>query len=93
MEDLYTHYAGNIELSMTLEDAKKCSHQGYCDNDVHEVTQYQYIQEQLKDYLDEDIKEALKEYTIECDNLDRTDMEEYITWIVACNITDDEINN
>ena len=90
-ENLITHYVGDIELSMTLEDAHYCSHQGDCDDDVTEVSLKPYIQKQLKEYSNPQLIKALKEYAIEdCDKFNRKQLEEYIVWLIAGNIIDDE---
>lgn len=91
MEDnLITNYVGNIEISMTLEDAKHCSHQGHCDEDVKEVLLQPYIQQQLKNYSNKEMEQELKEYAIEdVETFDRQTLEEYIIWLVAGNIMDE----
>lgn len=91
MENLIIHYVGDIELSMTSEDAHYCYHQGECDNDVNEISLKDYIQEQLKEYSNPELIKALQEYAIEdCETFNRKELEEYIVWLIAGNIIDDE---
>ena len=39
--------SGNIELYLTLDDARSGSHPGQCDDDVKELSSIPYIREQL----------------------------------------------
>ena len=89
MEETRITYVGYIDFEMTLDDAKKCYHQGKCDADVDIVMKKQYIKEQLSEFNNEQIKNSLLECGCEFDENDRNDMESLIVWMAAGNIVED----
>jgi hypothetical protein len=81
-------YFNRFSIEMTKEQARSCSHQGRCDDDVAYLCEDKKIKRQLKKISDEDLKEELREYGIwdEEELQDRKENEERIIWIAAGDI-------
>ena len=60
-------------------------------SEIAEVTQKDYVQEQLKKYDEEALMQAIKAYiTDNLENIDtRQKKEEYVVWLIAWNIFDE----
>ena len=87
MSKLYTWFAGSgrdLSLTLTLDDARSCCHQGPCDDDV------EYLQRSITDQTDqwdaEELAAELEEYGA-WDGAELSDHEENVTRMVwlACN--------
>lgn len=85
-------YIEGIELGLKIEDVEGICHSGPNDADVAEVVKKDYVQEQLKKYTEEQLMKGVSAYIT--DNLDQIDTrqkkEEYIVWLVAWNIFDEQ---
>lgn len=58
----WTESLGRIELQITLEQARACSHPGPCDADVAALRQEPAIRRQLDELKPELVAECLREY-------------------------------
>ena len=58
----YTSSCGRIELQMTLEEAKSCTHPGPCDEDVLLLSRTRNIWRQLAKVDAAVLREELKQY-------------------------------
>lgn len=58
----WTESLGRIELQITLEQARACSHPGPCDADVAALRQVPAIRRQLDKLKPELVAECLREY-------------------------------
>lgn len=89
--NLKYNYIEGVELGLTEEDIVYICHSGSNDSEVAEVTQKDYVQEQLKKYDEEALMQAVKAYIT--DNLEDIDTrqkkEEYVVWLIAWNIFDE----
>ena len=85
-------YIEGIELGLTEEDVNYICHSGSNDSEVAEVTQKDYVQEQLKKYDEDELMKAVKAYIT--DNLEDIDTrqkkEKYVVWLVAWNIFEEQ---
>lgn len=90
--NLKYNYIEGVELGLTEEDIVYICHSGSNDSEVAEVTQKDYVQEQLKKYDEEALMRAVKAYIT--DNLEDIDTwqkkEEYVVWLVAWNIFEEQ---
>lgn len=85
-------YIEGIELGISKDDVSLICHSGSNDDEVAKVANKKYIKEQLKRYSDEKLIEAIG-YVITDDLTDidtRQKKEEYIVWIAAWNIFDEQ---
>ena len=72
------------EFQMTTADALACSHSGDCYNDCVEVAQLEYMQAQLSNLSDEQIKNILSNYGVDyADDETRSELEILLVWIIA----------
>ena len=79
-----------FEIEMTKRQAESVSHSGDCEADVNILLQDKKVIRQLKNIPDDKLREELKEYGIEEENLQtRHDLESYIVWIAGCDIYED----
>lgn len=89
--NLKYNYIEGVELGLAEEDIVYICHSGSNDSEISEVTQKDYVQEQLKKYDEEALMQAIKAYIT--DNLEDIDTrqkkEEYVVWLVAWNIFDE----
>ncbi len=60
--ETYWYIGSGIELAITLDDARSCSHSGPCDDDVRALSMVGYITEQLEGINEETLREVLREY-------------------------------
>lgn len=78
-----------ICFSMTLEDAHKGCHQGYCDRDCKELQEVPYIRRQLAKLSLDEMIDVCIEYGIDgLDDFTRDDAEQTIIWLAAGNINE-----
>jgi hypothetical protein len=84
--------SGQIELQMTLEQAKSVSHSGQCYADVKALQQVPAIKRQLSEIDAEVLRAELREYGAwgaeelanHEDNLER------VLWIAGCDISEEQ---
>lgn len=85
-------YIEGIELGLAEEDIEFICHSGSNDSEVAEVTQKDYVQEQLKKYDEDKLMQAVSAYIT--DNLEDIDTrqkkEKYVVWLVAWNIFEEQ---
>lgn len=85
-------YIEGFELGLAEEDIEFICHSGSNDSEVVEVTQKDYVQEQLRKYDEEALMQAVKAYIT--DNLEDIDTrqkkEEYVVWLIAWNIFEEQ---
>lgn len=85
-------YIEGIELGLAEEDIEFICHSGSNDSEVAEVTQKDYVQEQLKKYDEDKLMQAVSAYIT--DNLEDIDIrqkkEKYVVWLVAWNIFEEQ---
>ena len=80
----------SFTITLTLDDAKKCYHEGVCDNDVNEVCQQEYVKKQMEGLSIHDVADVLNNYGCEYDDGDS--IEELFStcvWLAAGDILDD----
>ena len=83
-------YFNRFIIQMTKNQARACSHQGQCDNDVKAALEIPAIQRQLKRINPDDIRAELRE----CGAWDDTELEsDYenqmrIVWLAAGDINE-----
>lgn len=89
--NLKYNYIEGVELGLTEEDIVYICNSGSNDLEIAEVTQKDYVQEQLKKYDEEALMQAIKAYiTDNLENIDtRQKKEEYVVWLIAWNIFDE----
>ncbi len=77
-----------LEISMTLEQAQSCSHQGDCDNDVASLMLDPAIVAQFEAMDEETIRDGLRESGAWSEE----ELQDYVTnchralWLAACDI-------
>lgn len=86
---IYT-YVDNIELYLQEEHVSMICHSGSNDAECRVVAAMPYISEQLKNTSDSVIKDAIESYGIEIGQKSEAELREYLVWIAAWNIFDDE---
>jgi len=81
----------NFSIKMTMKQAMSASHPGNCLAEVRILTETPAIKRQLKKISDADLILELSEYGAwdRYDLKNRTDNEERIVWIAACDITEE----
>ena len=81
-----------FEFALTREDVDRCHHTGTCDDDVYEVSQYEYVVEQFNRIEKETIRTVLKEYAEwNSDELaDDAENRRRVVWLAAADIQDAE---
>lgn len=88
LEDLHDNF---IPIALTMEDAKKCYHEGLCDEDVHEVCQQEYVKEQIKGHSIYDFASVLDNYGFYYDVVDSVEeLFEDCVWLAAETILDED---
>ena len=81
----------SITLELTMEDAKKCYHQGICDFDVAEVCKKEYVSEQMNNYSIGEILDVLDNYGCEYDDGDsKEELFSTIVWLGAGDILEEQ---
>lgn len=86
---IYT-YVDNIELYLQEEHVSMICHSGNNDTECRVVAAMPYIVEQLSHRSIEDISQAIESYGIELNNKEPNTLYDYMVWIAAWNIFDDE---
>lgn len=91
MKTLFTSFNYFDGISLTRNDAEKCSHSGECEPDVIEVMNKPYVKNQLSSIDPEKLAKELKEYGAwDSDELkNHAGNCKRIVWIAAGNIVDD----
>ena len=86
-------YIGEIELEMTLEQARSVSHQGRCDEDVEFLVTVPKIKRQLDKIPNELIAKELAEYGAWDDEelQDNDDNRLRLVWIAGCDIAEEHV--
>ena len=86
-------YIGEIELEMTLEQARSVSHQGRCDEDVEFLVTVPKIKRQLDKIPNELIAKELAEYGAWDDEelQDNDDNRLRLVWLAGCNIAEEHV--
>lgn len=75
------------EFQMTTADALACDHAGDCYNDCVEVAQLEYMQAQLSNLSDEQIKDILSYYGVDYTVDDvRSELEFLLVWTIAVEV-------
>lgn len=80
----------NIQLKMTLAQAKSASHPGQCDDDVLALSRVPTIARQLRKLSPDSVRRELSEYGAwSADELSDHDANlQRILWIAACDINE-----
>jgi hypothetical protein len=87
----HTSGSGRIELQMTLEQARSCSHQGPCDDDVLALSRVPEIKAQLDQIDRRALAAELKQYGA-WDAVELADHDQNlqrILWIASGNIAEE----
>lgn len=89
----YTSGSGQIEIEMTLEQARTASHPGPCDSDVSALSQDPEIKKQLDEIDPSQLYAELAEYGAwdEVELQDHAENLQRILWLAAGNITDENL--
>lgn len=87
----FTSSSGQIELKMTMEQAKSASHQGQCDADVAELARVPAIKRQLDAIDPATLASELKEYGAwdDAELADHAQNLQRILWLAAGNIVEE----
>lgn len=83
--------SGRLEIELTMEQAEQGHHSGECYDDVKALTDIPEIKEQLEKLDISLVKETLKEYGFEGEEIDRYSDKEAlirILWLACGDITD-----
>ena len=86
---LYT-YVDNVELYLHAEDVAMICHSGSNDAECREVSSMPYMVEQLNRISYDTMMDAIESYGIELEDKDLPDLYDYMVWIAAWNIFDEE---
>ncbi len=79
-----------LTIALTMEDAKKCYHEGICDADLDEVCKQEYVKSQMKSRSRNDFVTILNEYGLEYEETDTTEeLFGLCVWLAAEGILDD----
>lgn len=86
----FTSSCGRIEIQMTLEQAKSCTHPGPCDADVRTLSNDRKIRKQLEAIDPAILRQELSEYGAwdEVELSNHTENLQRILWIAAVDITE-----
>ena len=90
MERLFYTYVDNVELYLHAEDVAMICHSGSNDAECRAVAAMPYMVEHLKRISYATMMDAIESYGIELDNKDLPNLYDYMVWIAAWNIFDDE---
>ena len=89
----YKRGCHDVELNIKVEDARKCYHQGLCDDDIARLQKKEYIKKQLNPIPLDTLCSILDEYGCEFDEGDdKEELEGIVLWL-ACGDIIDEIDN
>lgn len=86
----YVDGNGYIELELSEEIIRLCSHNGDCDEDTKRCIQLPEIKNQFKNISDDTLFKSLREVLSdetddEIRNMTRETKEQYALWIACCN--------
>lgn len=88
----YKHGCHDVELDITLDDARKGYHEGLCDDDIAQLQKKKYIKRQLNPIPLDTLCSILDEYGCEFDDGDdKEELEGIALWLACGNILD-EVN-
>jgi len=79
----FSSSSGRIELAITLDDAKACSHSGRCDDDVAALLAVPYITEQLARISSDTLANELREYGA-WDEVELADRQQNLARLLWC---------
>lgn len=93
MKTYYNSSDYGNDLRLTMHDAKLCSHQGSCDEEVFRVSELPYVVRQVSKLDPEQLRKELYEYGAWDDNelKDHSQNIQRWIWISAGNITEEKI--
>ena len=82
--------SGLIELNITKDQARSCSHQGRCDDDVEFLRKAPTIKRQLNKLTPETLVKCLREYGAwDADELADHDANlDRLLWVACCDIAE-----
>ena len=86
----YTYMDYLDELCLTGEEVMACSHPGQCDYDCDFYQKNGTIHDQLRNFSDEALRNAVNAYGTELEEgTDRVTLEQYVLWTAANDIADE----
>lgn len=90
MSNVYYTYVDNVELYLHAEHVAMICHSGSNDAECRYVANLPYMSEQLKRISYTAMMDAIESYGIELNDKTITDLYDYMVWLAAWNIFDEE---